>query len=140
MKKPNTTIIMWKWSNYECEPPERTPIKRQINHYSDELDHPSEDIKVQELKENAYSLSLHHDENTWDMLNVVPGKTAREISVIKMADRHNMIGQGVSNPFFMNNNYIQDIINQNRFLKPVSLQEGETETENKPTPIKKEDQ
>jgi hypothetical protein len=38
------------------------------------------------------SSSLHHDENTWD-INVVPGKTAREISVIKMADRHNMIGQ-----------------------------------------------
>jgi hypothetical protein len=45
----------------------------KINPYSDELDHPSEDDKYK-LKENAY----HHDENTWDMLNVVSRKNSKE--------------------------------------------------------------
>ena len=47
-------------------------------------------------------------------------KNHREESIIKLANRDMIIQRGV-NPFLSGNNYIQDIINQEKYLRQNNL-------------------
>ena len=69
----------------------------------------------------AYDASLHHDENSWELFNSVQitNNNKREDTDKKMAERQ-MFSQKNLNPYLINNNYVNDIMMSNSYLKPVS--------------------
>ena len=100
-----------KWTNNEPYVRSRR-MKHQI-----EIENSTYEKKI-EL--NAYSSSLNHDENTWEMLNQMSAKNnKREDLDIKIAER-GMVQQIGNNPFLSNNTYIEDISNRDKFMKPMN--------------------
>ena len=87
-----------------------------------------------ESMKNAHSMSLNHDENTWDMMSMLNNqsqlinnktqminnqeqrKNNREELNFKVSDRQMM--QQIGNNPFLENNYQSDIANHNVFLIP----------------------
>jgi len=82
------------------------------------------------METTAYTSSLHHDENTWDILNhSLSGvgfkvSNKREELGDKLANRE-MIQQIGFNPFLGQTNYVDDISIRDQFLKPVNTTQGE---------------
>ena len=107
----------WKWT--KGEPYERS---RRIFKQQEEKDN---DKFNKEIEQSAYATSLHHDENTWDILNqTLSGNgfkvsNKREELDTKMADR-DMIQQIGNNPFLSETNYVNDISIRDQFLKPMN--------------------
>mgnify|MGYP003343859267 CR=1 FL=1 len=60
------------------------------------------------------------EENINNEIKLLKKKNHREESIIKMANRDMIIQRGV-NPFLSGNNYIQDIINQEKYLRQNNL-------------------
>ena len=111
---------LWKWSNGEKY--ERT--KRTPKHSVQNLEHSSSDENYPvEVEQSAYTSSLNHDENTWDMLNqafvsnTFRQSNNREELDLKISGRELVQQIGV-NPFMQNNNYVDDISACDNFLKP----------------------
>lgn len=110
----------WKWT--KGEPYERS---RRLKHVM-ELENKE---FSKELETAAYSTSLNHDENTWDILNQsfsgVGFKVSnkREEMDNKMADRE-LVQQIGFNPFLGENSYVNDIANRDHFLKPINTTQG----------------
>jgi hypothetical protein len=112
----------WKWT--KGEPYERT---RRYKH--------QEQIEnkqfSKEIETDAYTTSLNHDENTWEIMNQdVYGNgfkvsNKRESLDSKIADRE-LTQQIGFNPFLGQNNYIDDISVRDQFLKPVNTTQGQT--------------
>ena len=109
----------WKWSKGEkYERSQRNFRKSNTNleQYSDE-NYPIE------IEQSAYTSSLNHDENTWDMLNQAFVSNAfrqsnnREDLDTKISNREMLPQIGV-NPFMQQSNYVQDITTCDNFLKP----------------------
>lgn len=73
-----------------------------------------------ESMKQAHSLSLNHDENTWEMMTMLnnkqESKNNREDLNFKVSDRQMM--QQIGNNPFLQNNYQNDIANHNIFLIP----------------------
>jgi len=94
-----------------------------------------ENIQNKEFSKNmensAYSSSLHHDENTWDILNQSTNgfkiSNKREELDTKMSDR-GLTQQIGFNPFLDNNSYVNDIAVRDEFLKPINTTQGITRT------------
>ena len=107
----------WKWT--KGEPYERS---RRIFKQQEEKDN---DKFNKEIEQSAYATSLHHDENTWDILNqTLSGNgfkvsNKREEIDTKMADR-DMIQQIGNNPFLSETNYVNDVSIRDQFLKPIN--------------------
>jgi hypothetical protein len=107
----------WKWT--KGEPYERS---RRIFKQQEEKDNEKFN---KEIEQSAYATSLHHDENTWDILNqTLSGNgfkvsNKREEIDTKMADR-DMIQQIGNNPFLSETNYVNDISIRDQFLKPIN--------------------
>lgn len=107
----------WKWT--KGEPYERS--KRLTNTEYIE----NQQQFSQSMEKDAYTSSLHHDENTWDILNnslAASGFTTsnkREELDYKIADR-DLVQQRGFNPFLDNNNYVNDVTVRDQFLKPVN--------------------
>jgi hypothetical protein len=84
-----------------------------------------------DMESSAYTSSLNHDENTWDILNQslsgVGFKVSnkREELGNKLADRE-MVQQIGFNPFLGQSNYAEDISIRDQFLKPVNTTQDET--------------
>jgi len=85
-----------------------------------------------ELENSAYTSSLHHDENTWDILNnhlsdsgipLVKSNNKREEMDLKMADR-SLTQQIGFNPFLGENTYVNDICIRDQYLKPMNTTQG----------------
>lgn len=82
------------------------------------------------MEKTAYTSSLHHDENTWDILNQTHSESGFKISNKreelgdKMANR-DMIQQIGFNPFLSQTNYVDDISIRDQFLKPMNTTQGE---------------
>lgn len=78
---------------------------------------------------SAYSSALHHDENTWDILNqTLSGagfkvSNKREELGDKLANRE-MVQQIGFNPFLGQSNYVADISVRDQFLKPINTTQG----------------
>jgi hypothetical protein len=111
----------WKWSSGE-------PYKKSKRHSKNDtiedqmVDH--DEIFSKEVEKSAYSTSLNHDENTWDILNqgLYNGFTQsnkREALDNKIADRE-LVQQKGFNPFLNDSNYVQDISNSDMYLKPIN--------------------
>jgi hypothetical protein len=112
----------WKWT--KGEPYERS---RRLEHVQ-ELENKQ---FSKEMEETAYTSSLNHDENTWELLNQSAANSGFKVSNkreeigSKMAGR-DMLQQIGFNPFLGQNNYIDDISVRDQFLKPVNTTQGST--------------
>jgi hypothetical protein len=84
-----------------------------------------------DMESSAYTSSLNHDENTWDILNQsLSGagfkvSNKREELGNKLADRE-MVQQIGFNPFLGQTNYAEDISVRDQFLKPINTTHDET--------------
>lgn len=118
----------WKWTY--GKPYQKT--MRQYNSISinnDSLDDANNDIIFnKEIEKSAYSTSLNHDENTWDILNNIQSQNQgqdfrqvnkREDTDKKLAER-DLICQVSMNPYLTTNNYLEDVSNRDTFLKPLA--------------------
>lgn len=112
----------WKWT--KGEPYERS---RRLKHVQ-ELENKE---FSREMEETAYTSSLNHDENTWELLNQSAANSGFKVSNKreelgnKMANR-DMLQQIGFNPFLGQSNYIDDISIRDQFLKPVNTTQGST--------------
>jgi hypothetical protein len=106
-----------KWTKKEPYERSRRPIRTA-----------GEDITGQNeafsntIEKSAYSSSLNHDENTWDILNQsiysdFKSSNKREDLDDKIAKRE-MIQQIGTNPFLQNTNYLNDMSIRDAYLKP----------------------
>lgn len=83
------------------------------------------------METSAYSSSLHHDENTWDILNQSLSNAGFKVSNKreelgnKLANRE-MVQQIGYNPFLGQTNYVDDISIRDNFLKPVNTTQDDT--------------
>ena len=111
----------WKWSSGE-------PYKKSKRHSKNDTIEDQmvdqDEIFSKEVEKSAYSTSLNHDENTWDILNqgLYNGFTQsnkREALDNKIADRE-LVQQKGFNPFLNESNYVQDISNSDMYLKPIN--------------------
>ena len=137
-------MIHWKWTQGEpYERSRRRKIQKNQEMFSTtqslyDNDTLLYDNKVLDDKQlvkhanNAFNVALNHDEYTWDMLNQSQIQTQsntemnlqgfrqvnkREDTDKKLAERQ-MFANVSMNPFLTNNDYVNDISNQNDFLKP----------------------
>ena len=104
----------WKWT--DGQPYERSRrMKHQIEIENAEFS--------KNMESTAYNSSLHHDENTWDILNQSLSGSGFKVSNKreelgdKLANRE-MVQQIGFNPFLGQSNYVDDISVRDQFLKP----------------------
>ena len=118
----------WKWSNGIPYKKSKRPDKNTNNNITEEEQEQFQDeVFSRKVEESAYSTSLNHDENTWDILNqgLYNGFTQsnkREALDDKIANRE-LVQQKGFNPFLSDSNYVQDISNSDMFLKPINTTE-----------------
>ena len=118
----------WKWTL--GEPYERSARKRILNknvEREDEDPFINHNIRDNTNKENeelaAYSSSLFHDENTWDILNQsiyqenFRQSNRREDLDNKIANRE-LVQQIGFNPFLNQTNYAEDVSIHDQYMKP----------------------
>ena len=112
----------WKWSNGIPYKKSKRLIKNDTTEEEQMVD--QDEVFSRKIEESAYSTSLNHDENTWDILNqgLYNGFTQsnkREALDDKIANRE-LVQQKGFNPFLNDSNYVQDISNSDMYLKPVN--------------------
>ena len=115
----------WKWT--KGEPYERS--RRQFRDDTPDIKDVKNNIESgkfsKEIENLAYTSSLNHDENTWDILNQSIANNGfkmsskREDLDLKIADR-DLVHQIGFNPFLNDTNYVEDISIRDQFLKPVN--------------------
>ena len=121
-------MIEWKWTKGAPYAKSKRPIKNRPNNQNQnvcDLDLGNQEVyndiekSTKNAENSAYSISLNHDENTWDILNQglynndFRQSSKREDLDNKIADRE-LVQQCGYNPF-MENNYADDI---SQFLQP----------------------
>jgi hypothetical protein len=94
------------------------PYERSLRYNKDN------DNYKKEIEQSAYTSSLNHDENTWEILNQsLSGgfkvSNKREELGTKLSGR-DMVQQIGYNPFMTNGNYVNDISIRDQFLKPLN--------------------
>jgi len=110
----------WKWSN--GKPYERS---RRLKH----LEEIENKEFTKDIETAAYTTSLHHDENTWEMLNQSIHQSGFKVSNkreeldSKISDR-DLVQQIGYNPFLGDTNYLNDVTMRDKFLKPVNTTQG----------------
>jgi hypothetical protein len=115
--------IEWKWTNGEkCEKSPRQQVYREQRQSQTQINYEDEDPgKMAQL---ALQQSLLSENDVWSLeeqqVFVNPDKpmNKREDTYNRMAERE-MVGQIGMNPF-MQRNYLEDVMVQENFLKPVS--------------------
>jgi len=109
----------WKWSNGISYKKSKRLNKNNIT--EEENIEEQDEIFSKNIEESAYSSSLNHDENTWDILNqgFLKQSNKREALDDKISDRE-LVQQKGFNPFLSDSNYVQDISNSDMYLKPVN--------------------
>ena len=112
----------WKWT--KGEPYERS---RRLKHVQ-ELENKE---FSKDMETSAYTSSLNHDENTWEILNQNAANSGFKVSNkreeldSKIAGR-DMVQQIGFNPFLGQTNYAEDITIRDQYLKPVNTTQGST--------------
>jgi len=122
----------WKWSN--GKPYKKSKRVNQTN-INDVQEYEKEEFLNKKNEETAYSISLNHDENTWDILNQglyngFEKSNKRESIDSKIADRE-LVQQTGFNPFLNDSNYVEDIEVSNLFLKPINTTQEKEKEKNK---------
>ena len=120
-------IVEWKWSkgvNYDRS--------KRINKES------MDDNFNKIVEETAYTTSLNHDENTWEIMNNTlfdkgfVQNSKREDTDKKLSERQ-MMCQVNMNPYLTNNSYVQDLSVHDQYMKPVSTNYKENTENNENT-------
>jgi hypothetical protein len=110
----NQQSIEWKWSkglNYDRS---KRIIKESMDDNFNKI-----------VEETAYTSSLNHDENTWEIMNNnlfdkgFVQNSKREDTDKKLSERQ-MMCQVNMNPYLTNNSYVQDLSVHDQYMKPVS--------------------
>jgi hypothetical protein len=110
----------WKWT--KSEPYERS---RRLKH----VEKMENEEFSKGVETSAYTSSLHHDENTWDILNQnlngmgFKVSNKREELDTKIANRE-LVQQIGFNPFLGESSYTDDIAIRDQFLKPQNTTQG----------------
>jgi hypothetical protein len=110
----------WKWT--KGEPYERS---RRLKHVQ-ELENKE---FSKDMETSAYTSSLNHDENTWEILNQNAANSGFKVSNkreeldSKIAGR-DMVQQIGFNPFLGQTNYAEDITIRDQYLKPINTTQG----------------
>uniref|UniRef100_A0A6C0HXG0 Uncharacterized protein n=1 Tax=viral metagenome TaxID=1070528 RepID=A0A6C0HXG0_9ZZZZ len=107
------------WSNGDIV--ERSPRKR--NQQQKEQQEQEQDPHfAKQQQQLAQHQSLLSEEDPWsivDFSNMRSSMNRREDTYNKISERE-MVGQMGRNPFMSENNYLNDVMTQDNFLKPVS--------------------
>ena len=110
----NQKSIEWKWSkgiNYDRS---KRILKESMDDNFNKI-----------VEETAYTSSLNHDENTWEIMNNnlfdkgFVQNSKREDTDKKLSERQ-MMCQVNMNPYLTNNTYVQDLSVHDQYMKPVS--------------------
>lgn len=83
---------------------------------------------AKEVETSAYSSALHHDENTWDILNNACAgfKVSNKREELgNMLSNRELVQQIGYNPFLTQTNYADDVTIRDKFLKPINTTQGE---------------
>jgi len=113
-------LIEWKWSNGEKM--EKTP--RIAKQYVPQVQTEEVNQYVENNPEDlAYQQSLMSENDTWSLdgpqfINDIKPLNKREDNYNRMSERE-MFGQINQNPFLVSNKYIDDLMVQEKFLKPI---------------------
>jgi hypothetical protein len=115
--------IEWKWTFGDKYEKSYRQIKHQ-NHQKQQslIDYGDEDPK--KMSHLAFQQALLSENDVWSMeeqqvfVNLDKPLNKREDTYNRMAERE-MVGQIGMNPF-MQRNYLEDVVIQDNFLKPVS--------------------
>jgi hypothetical protein len=142
----------WKWTKGAPYAKSQRPVKNENNNnisniatnnnnnnnnnYSEiDSNYDSQNtVSEKEVENSAYSISLNHDENTWDILNQglynndFRQSSKREDLDSKISGRE-LVQQCGYNPFMENSNYANDISVSNQFLQPQNTTLGREKTE-----------
>jgi hypothetical protein len=144
-------MIEWKWTKGAPYAKSQRPVKNDINNsisnistnnnnnnnnYSEiDLNYENQNtVSEKEVEHSAYSISLNHDENTWDILNQglynndFRQSNKREDLDSKISGRE-LVQQCGYNPFMENSNYANDISVSNQFLQPQNTTLGREKNE-----------
>ena len=106
------------WSNGDIV--ERSPRKR--NQQQQEQQQEQDPHFAKQQQQLAQHQSLLSEEDPWsivDFSNMRSSMNRREDTYNKISERE-MVGQMGRNPFISENNYLNDVMTQDNFLKPVS--------------------
>ena len=111
----------WKWT--DGQPYERSRrMKHQIQIENEQFS--------KKIENTAYTSSLNHDENTWEILNQTLSGSGFKVSNKreelgdKLSNRE-MVQQIGFNPFLGETNYVDDISIRDKFLKPINTTQEE---------------
>ena len=113
-------LIEWKWSTGEKM--EKSP--RVMKQYVSQPQNQTPNQYIENNSEDlAYQQSLLSENDTWSLdgpqfMNELKPMNKREDNYNRMSERE-MFGQINQNPFLVRNNYIDDLMVQDKFLKPV---------------------
>lgn len=143
-------MIEWKWTKGAPYAKSQRPVKNENNNnisniatnnnnnnnYSEiDLNYENQNtVSEKEVEHSAYSISLNHDENTWDILNQglynndFRQSSKREDLDSKISGRE-LVQQCGYNPFMENSNYANDISVSNQFLQPQNTTLGREKIE-----------
>ena len=115
-------IVEWRWSTGEpYEKSARRVNKRQSHEFSSQIQYDDDSGQMPQL---AFQQALLSENDVWSLeeqqvfVNQEKPMNKREDTYNKMAERQ-MIGQIGMSPF-VSRNYLEDVIVQDQFLKPVS--------------------
>lgn len=112
-------FIEWKWSTGEKM--EKSPrIVKEV--FSQKQEYSNENLE-NSRESMAYQQSLLSENDIWSLdgpqfINDVKPLNKREDNCNKMSERE-MFGQINQNPFLVTNKYIDDLMVQEKFLKPI---------------------
>ncbi len=109
-------IMSLSWSNGDIV--ERSPRKRNQQQQEQQEQDPHFAKQQQQLAQHQ---SLLSEEDPWsivDFSNMRSSMNRREDTYNKISERE-MVGQMGRNPFMSENNYLNDVMTQDNFLKPV---------------------
>ena len=140
-------MIEWKWTKGAPYAKSQRPVKNENNNISNivtnnnnnyaeiDLNYENQNtVSEKEVEHSAYSISLNHDENTWDILNQglynndFRQSSKREDLDSKISGRE-LVQQCGYNPFMENSNYANDISVSNQFLQPQNTTLGREKNE-----------
>lgn len=116
----HSEFIEWKWSYGEKM--EKTPrVTKQ--HLSQQTIQQPKEYFENNSEDLAYQQSLLSENDIWSLdgpqfINDIKPLNKREDNYNRMSERE-MIGQINQNPFLTTNKYLDDLMIQEKFLKPI---------------------
>ena len=113
--------IEWKWTHGERYEKSARRVNRPVSQFASQINYEDESKQNSQI---AFQQALLSENDVWSLeeqqvfVSQDKPMNKREDTYNRMAERE-MVGQIGMNPF-MNRNYLEDVMVQENFLKPVS--------------------